>query len=74
MPVEKFVEVVLDHVGGGAVVEPRVELVDDRLEPDHGEQPRREPSHACQRCSEHGDGLLSQVSISAILRPPFSKA
>ena len=51
LPVEKVVESVLNHVGGGAVVEPGVELVDDRLEADHGEQPGGEAHDPCQSCT-----------------------
>ena len=41
-PVEEVIEAVRDHVIGGAVVEPRVELVYDTLVADHREQARHE--------------------------------
>ena len=51
-PVEEVVEAVRHHVIGRAVVEPRVELVNDALVADHREETRHECGypHACQRC------------------------
>jgi len=39
-PVEEVVPTILHHVGGGPVVEPRIELMDYRLEADDGEEAR----------------------------------
>ncbi len=48
----------LDHVSGGPVVEPRVELVDDALEADDCEQPGGEAHDPGQREDhEHDEGL-----------------
>ena len=57
-PVQKVVVAVLHHIVRGAVVEPGIELVDDALEANDGEEPGAEAGDTGQSQHRHADQLL----------------